>query len=261
MGFPYSRDWRSELSPPAKWANKGKWKEGRMKRFIIASLAVVAIFTVEAQAQIVFYSFNTNGFGGTIGTAAETNYVTTANIGSSISSFTNFNTGANSPLTILSSVSGSLNNHGFSAGNSVSQNGWNGNNSYFQFTLNASGYQNIVLEWTGNVSGTGPATNGLWYSSDGGSTFSLFSTFRAPDNNVTVGVETQDLSSVTALNNDALDVFRIYGTNTAGAAISAGGTMKIDNFSIDAIAVPEPSTMLLVAAGVFGMFAIRRRRS
>jgi hypothetical protein len=230
-----------------------------MKRFIIASLVAAAIFTVEAQAQIVFYSFNTNA---TLdGTSAQTNFVETANIGSSISSFTNFNTGVNSPVTILSSVSGNPNNHGFSAGNSISQNGWNGNNSFFQFTLNASGYQNIVLSWTGNVSGTGPATNGLWYSSDGGSTFSLFSTFRAPDNAVTVGIETQDLSSVTALNNDALDVFRIYGTNTAGAVIAAGGTMKIDNFTIDATAVPEPSTMLLVAAGVFGMFAIRRRRS
>jgi hypothetical protein len=232
-----------------------------MMRFLIASLAAVAILTAEAQAQttIVFYSFNTNGFSGTIGTAAETNYVTTANIGSSISSFTNFNTSVNSALTILSSVSGSPNNHGFPAGNSIGQNGWNGNSSFFQFTLDATGYQGIVLAWTGNVSGTGPATNNLFYSTDGGSSFSLFSTFRAPDNNVTVGAITQDLSSVTALNNNALDVFRIYGTNTAGNVINAAGTMKIDNFSIDV--VPEPSTMLLVGAGVLGMFAIRRRRS
>ncbi len=221
----------------------------------------MAILTAQAQAQIVFYSFNTNGFGGTINTAAETNYVTTANIGSSISQFSNFNTGAGSPLTILSSVAGNPNNHGFVAGNSISQNGWNGNNSYFQFTLDATGYQNLVLSWTGNVSGTGPATNGLWYSSDGGSSFSLFSTFRAADNTATVAIVSQDLSSVTALNNNALDIFRIYGTNVVGGTISAGGTEKIDNFTIDAVAVPEPSTMLLVGAGLFGMFAIRRRRS
>ena len=236
-----------------------------MKRVIIASLAALAILATQTQAQtnIVFYSFNTNGFTGTLFTPAFTNYVITANIGSSISSFTNVNTGGGfQTLTILSSVSTSPNNHGFSAGNSVSQNGWNGNNSYFQFTLDATGYQNLVLAWTGNVSGTGPATNGFWYSSDGGSTFNLFSTFRAPDNNATVGIVTQDLSSVTALNNNSLDVFRIYGTNIVnGGTISNSGTEKIDNFSIDAIAVPEPSTMLLVAAGVFGMFAIRRRRS
>jgi PEP-CTERM motif len=234
-----------------------------MKRVIIASLAAVAILTAQAQAQtnIVFYSFNVSPQA-PVTTAAGTNALITANIGSSISQFSNSSTsGSLSNLTILSSVGGNPNNRGFVAGNSISQNGWNGNNSYFQFTLDATGYQNLVLEWTGNVSSTGPATNGLWYSTDGGSTFTLFSTFRAPDNAVTVGIETQDLSSVTALNNDALDVFRIYGTNVVGGAIGASGTEKIDNFSIDAIAVPEPSTMLLVGAGVLGMFAIRRRRS
>ena len=39
-----------------------------MKRFIIASVvAVAAIFTVQAQAStIVFYSFNTNGYSGSL---------------------------------------------------------------------------------------------------------------------------------------------------------------------------------------------------
>src|SRR5579871_998502 len=128
-----------------------------MKRLILAGVVALAIFVAEAQAQIVFYSFNTNGFSGTPLTAAMTNYVITANIGSGISQFSNFNTGSGSPLAILSSVSGSPNNHGFPAGNSISQNGWNGNSSYFQFTLNATGYQDIVLAWTGNVSSTGPA--------------------------------------------------------------------------------------------------------
>ena len=233
----------------------------QMKRFLMAGVAAAVIFAAQAQATtIVFYSFNTNGFSGTMLTGAMTNYVTTANIGSSISTFGNFNTGSGSPLTILSSVSGSPNNHGFPAGNSISQNGWNGNASYFQFTLDATGYQNLVLAWTGNVSSTGPATNGLWYSSDGGSTYSLFSTFRAPDNGATVASVTEDLSSVTALNNNSLDVFRIYGTNVIGGTISAAGTMKIDNFSIDGTAVPEPSTIALIGFGLVGMMAIGRRR-
>ena len=59
------------------------------------------------------------------------------------------------------SVSGNPDNHGFSGGNSVSQNGWNGGNSYFQFTLDATSYQNLILTWTGNFSSTGPATNSL----------------------------------------------------------------------------------------------------
>jgi hypothetical protein len=231
-----------------------------MKKLLVASVVAVAIFAAQVKADtIVFYSFNTNDFSGTMLTPAMTNYVETANIGSGISSFSNFNP-AGTPLTILSSVSGSPNNHGFPAGNSVSQNDWTGNSSYFQFTLNATGYQDLVLAWTGNVSSTGPATNGLWYSSDGGATFALFSTFRAPDNNVTVGAVTQDLSSVSALDNNALDVFRIYGTNVVGGAIAAAGTMKIDNFSIDAIAIPEPSTIFLIGCGLVGILPIIRRR-
>ena len=122
------------------------------------------------------------------------NYVTTANIGPSISSFSFSNTQTAPLFMILSSVSASPNNHGFAAGNSVAMNGWDGNASYFQFTLNATGYQNLVLAWAGNVSGTGPTNMTLEYSSDGGATFNNFATFATPLNSST----TQDVSSVTA---------------------------------------------------------------
>lgn len=227
-----------------------------MKKFIMASLVAAAILATQARATtIVFYSFNTNGFaGGTTGLPASdfTNYVTTANTGSNITTFSNFN-GAGQPLTILSSVSGSPNNHGFPAGNSVSQNAWNGNASYFQFTLDATGYQNLVLAWAGNRSSTGPTNLVLRYSSDGGSTFSDFATFAAPSNSSV----TQDLTSVTSLNNNSIDVFRIVGVDVGAAA----GTIKIDNFSIDATAIPEPSTVMLVGIGFAGMLALRRRRA
>ncbi|HXI83073.1 MAG TPA: PEP-CTERM sorting domain-containing protein [Verrucomicrobiae bacterium] len=225
-----------------------------MKRVIIASLVAMGIFTAEAQAltNIVFYSFNTNGFVGVDQSTAMTNYLQVANIGSGISSFSFSNSQATPLLTILSSVTASPNNHGFPAGNSVGMNGWNGGASYFQFTLNATGFQGLVLAWAGNRSSTGPTNVVLQYSSDGGATFNNFNTFAAPAN---VGT-TQDVSAVTALDNNALDVFRIVGVDAAAA-----GTLKIDNFSIEATAVPEPSTMLLVGVGVLGMFAIRRRRS
>lgn len=227
-----------------------------MKRFITASLVAAAMLVAQAQAQtsIVFYSFNTNGFGGTIGSAAYTNYVTTANIGSGISSFSYSNSQATTVLSLLSSVSGNPNNHGFPAGNSVSLNGWNGGASYFQFTLDATGYQNLVLSWAGNRSGSGPTNLVLRYSSDGGSTFTDFTTI--PSNNLVNYSTTQDLSSVTSLNNNSLDVFRLVGVDAA-----AGGTLKIDNFTIDGTAIPEPSTVMLVGAGLLGLFAIRRRRS
>lgn len=225
-----------------------------MKKFITASLVAVAILTAQAQAQttIVFYSFNTNAL--LDGTSAQTNFVTTANIGSAISSFSYSNSQVTPVLTILSSVTASPNNHGFSAGNSVGMNGWNGGASYFQFTLDSTGYQGLILAWAGNRSGTGPTNITVRYSSTGvGGTFTDFSNFTAPANTAT----TQNLSSVTALDNNPNVVFRIVGVDAAAA-----GTLKIDNFSIDAVSViPEPSTVMLVGAGLLGMLAIRRRRS
>src|SRR5205823_3395218 len=146
--------------------HKVNGERGQMKRFIIASLAAVAILTARAQEQtnIVFYSFNTNGFGGTLGSTAMTNYVETANIGSSISSFTFSNSQATPLLTILSSVSGGGNTHGFPSGNSVGMNGWNGGASYFQFTVDATGFQNLVVAWAGNRSSTGPTNLLFEYS-------------------------------------------------------------------------------------------------
>jgi hypothetical protein len=230
----------------------------QMKKFLIASVLATTILVAQVQAQsltIAFYAFNTNGYTGTLVPldAAGTNYVETANIGSGISSFSNFNT-AGTPLTILSSVTGNPNNHGFVSGNSISQNNWDGS-GYFQFTLDSTGYQNIVLSWTANVSSTGPANTTLRYSTTGvGGTFTDFATFATPKNTAV----TQDLSLVTALNNNSTVVFRLVGVN---ASNTASGTMKIDNFAIEAIAIPEPSTVFLVGMSLAGLLAIRRRRS
>lgn len=217
-----------------------------MKKFLIASMAAVVILAAQAKAQtgIVFYSFNDQ---------SSSNALITATVGSGISAFSNFNTAGN-PFTILSSVSGNPNNRGFSAGNSVSQNAWNGDGSYFQFTLDSTGYQDIILTWGENSSGTGPHSAKLQYSSTGvGGSFTDFATFAAPNNSAML----QDLTSVSAINNNSDVVFRLVGLGTT----SNGGTWKIDNFNIDATAVPEPSTVMLVGASLVGLLALRRRRS
>lgn len=228
-----------------------------MKKFFIASMAAVVVFAAQAKADnILFYSFNTNGFAGGVSQLPAntfTNYVTTANVDvNGGSTFSSFNS-AGSALTLLSSVTGNPNNHGFPAGNSISQNNWIGDASYFQFTVNATGYQNLIVGWAGNRSSTGPTNMVLRYSGDGGANFADVATFAALTN---VGTNF-DLSSFTTLNGNAGDVFRLVGLNAGAAA----GTIKIDNFSIDATAVPEPSTVMLVVGGLVGMMAMRRRRS
>jgi hypothetical protein len=217
-----------------------------MKRILIASVVAVVVLVAQARAQtgIVFYSFNDT---------SSTGAVITATVGSGLSTFSNFNSAGN-PISILSSVSGNPNNRGFSAGNSVSQNGWDGDASYFQFTLDSTGYQDIILSWGENRSSTGPNEWTIRYSSNGGGLFTDFSTIALPANSA-VSV---DLTSVTAINNNPDVIFRLVGIG----ASAAGGTAKIDNFNIDATAViPEPSTVVLVGAGLVGLLALRRRRS
>ena len=151
-------------------------------------------------------------------------------------------------------MTGNPNNHGFASGNSISQNAWNGDASYFQFTLDSTGYQNIIVSWAENSSGTGPHNAKLQYSTTGvGGTFTDFATFAAPNNSANV----QDLSSIAALNNNSTVAFRIVGLGTTSNA----GTMKIDNLAVDAVVIPEPSTVFLVGMSLAGLLAIRRRRS
>jgi hypothetical protein len=226
-----------------------------MKKFLVASIAAAAILVAQAKADtILFYSFNTNGYTGSLAiplSAAVTSYVETANIDlNGGSAFSNFNS-AGSPLTILSSVSGNPLNHGFSAGNSISQNNWLADGTaYFQFTLNATGYQNLVLSWAENRSSTGPTSIDVQYSTTGvGGTFSDFGAIAVGSN---LGL-TEDMSSILTLNNNANDVFRLYGVGASAAA----GTLKIDNFAVDTI--PEPSTMTLIGFGLVGLVAFGRR--
>jgi len=218
--------------------------------------AAVAFAAAQASADsIVFYSFNTNGFvSGNV-----TSYVSTANIGSSISSFSTFHTNTAATPTILSGISlNNSNGMGVAAvsGNSVSQNGWDSTSAFFQFTLNSTGWENLVLSWASNKSSTGPTNMVLQYSSNGGGAFSDFGSFLQTANSA---VFTADLSAVSEIENNSGTVFRFVAQAPLGVI---AGTWKIDNFTIDATAViPEPSTVLLVGAGLAGLLAIRRRRS
>jgi len=216
-----------------------------MKRSLLASVVVAVIPSAQAHAQgilLAFYSFNDT---------SSTQAVMTATVGSAISSFTNFNA-AGSPIAILTSISGNPNNHGFPAGNSVAQNAWLGDSSYFQFTLDATGYSYIALSWAGNVSSTGPTNIVLRYSTTGvGGVFTDFATFATPKNYAI----TQDLSVVLSINNNPNVVFRLVGLN----ARAATGTAKIDNFAIESWMIPEPSTVVLVVIGFACLMALRRR--
>jgi len=207
-----------------------------MKKFALCVCGIAAAFALAAQASadvLAYYSF--------------TNATIVADTGSGISAMTWSSTGTS--YTFLSGLTQNA-QPGFVAGNAFSQNGWVGDASYFQFTLDTTGYSAIGFSYAANRSSTGPATTSFQYSSNGGSTWTEFSTFATPSN----AAQILDLSGISALDNNASVQFRIIGIGSTAAT----GTMKIDNVLMTGI-IPEPSTILLVGAGLLGLLALRRR--
>jgi PEP-CTERM motif len=148
---------------------------------------------------------------------------------------------------------------------SESANGWSVGD-YWQFQTSTLGFNNIEVAWDQAGSGTGPRDFLLQYSTDN-------VTYTTIGGTRTVALSAWTTSSVQpasflesgfagALNNQTTVFFRLVDNSTtsiAGATVGTGGTDRVDNFTV--IAVPEPSTVLLVGAGLIGMLAMRRRRS
>ena len=128
---------------------------------------------------------------------------------------------------------------------------------YFQFNLGTVGYSGIGLSFDQTSSGTGPRDFSLQYSTDG-TTFTPFASYAVLANaspnpawNATTAsslyTQNFDLSGVTSLNNAASIYFRLVNTSTvsaAGGTVAAGGTDRVDNFTV--YVVPEPGSLLAV---------------
>ena len=148
---------------------------------------------------------------------------------------------------------------------SFSANGWSVGD-YFQFSTSTLGSSGVQVGWDQTGSNTGPRDFQLSYSLDGGSTFTVPGStyslaFFSWIATATLGNnESQTFGG--AIDNQASVIFRISDMSTTsinGGAIGVAGTDRVDNFTV--FAVPEPSTVALVGAGLIGMLAMRRRRS
>ncbi len=135
------------------------------------------------------------------------------------------------------------------------------NNSSFQFRFNTLSYENAVLTFANQRSGTA-GTVGLQvsYSTDN-NIFTNFGTAFDPTN--ANSTRTFDFSSIDALDNQA-NVYLRFGITGLAANNS---TIAFDNIQVNASAittapVPEPSTIALFVIGLGGMgFAMRRKKS
>lgn len=132
----------------------------------------------------------------------------------------------------------------------------NANNGRFiNLSVSTVGYGNIVISFATQGTGTGFNSNQLQYSTDG----VVFLNFGAPYvPAVSYGLVTFDLSSISELNDNPNAAFRIV----FNGATSSSGNNRIDNVVVEGqgLALPEPSSIVLLTLGLGGTVVKRFRR-
>ncbi len=141
---------------------------------------------------------------------------------------------------------------------SFSSNNWSVGN-YYQFSTSTTGFTGISVSWDQTGSATGPRDFKLAYSTDG-TTFTDFgSAYSLPSPAVSwssgsTSLATKfssDLSSITALDNQANVYFRLIDTSTFsinGGTVGTGGTGRVDNFTVRGTGDPAPYVASTVPA-------------
>jgi PEP-CTERM motif len=177
--------------------------------------------------------------------------------------------GSHAGSTVYSAPAGNSSTHSFSS------TAWNVGD-YYQFQVSTTGFAQVQLSWDQTSSNTGPRDFVLQYSTNGttfspfGSTFAVLANANpntpwtsipgTPNPAYTI---TENLSSLTTLNNAATVYFRITDNSTVsanGGAVGLGGTDRVDNFTVTATGVPEPGSIVLAALGAVGLLMALRRR-
>lgn len=216
-----------------------------------------------AQAQTIdYYNFNN---GQTSGTALATPVTHATNSGggsgpTNSAITTNFPT----PSTNFEVLSGTTINaqNGDVAGNSLAVLGGTGattggtggnNGDYITLATNTTGYSNIALSFATQRTTTGFNSDQLQYSTDG-TTFTNFGAAYTPA--TAFALQSFDLSSITALNNDPNAAFRIIFNGATGSS----GNNRIDNIVLSATPAPPGIVSAGIGFGVTGLGALLRRR-
>ncbi|NLT68048.1 MAG: PEP-CTERM sorting domain-containing protein [Acidobacteria bacterium] len=125
--------------------------------------------------------------------------------------------------------------------------------------VNTEGFETIDVSLAGIRTATGFNNNEFMYTVDSGVSWTDFGTY---DPGTSFGLQAFDLSGIPALNNNPYAGFRIV----FWGATSSSGNNRIDNLVVSGAQtalppapVPEPSTIVLTAAGMVGLFLRLRR--
>ncbi len=219
-----------------------------MKKILLTLTAIAATaFAAQAQTTIANWTFEPDPLPVNVTNSAIGPFSATVGAGSVTGLHASNNTAWSSPA-------------GNGSSNSLSVNSWT-SGDYFQFQFSTLAFSNIAITWSQTRSGTGPTNFSLRYSTDGTSftSFTNYSVAQVTWSNSAINITSvfsSDLSSITALNEQADVYLRLVSEQTA----ASGGTGRIDDITITG--VPEPSTyaMLALAGAGFAGYVIRLRR-
>lgn len=140
---------------------------------------------------------------------------------------------------------------------------------YYQFQVDATGYEEISITWDQTSSSTGPRDFDLQWSTDG-INFTTITAYQPlvngapnPPWNATTSspLYTNSVTGPGNLDGQATVYFRLtQTTNIAenGGTVAGTGTDRVDNIIIEGSPVPTPGSFALLGLG--GLVAMRRRR-
>jgi hypothetical protein len=146
--------------------------------------------------------------------------------------------------------------------NSLSSNGW-AIGDYYQFEVSLAGFQNGTITWDQNRSSTGPSDFKVSVSTDGTNFTDVFN-YVVPQvtwTSATPVPSTFGPQSLGVATNNASTVFvRLVATSNPTGTTPLNGTNRVDNIIVDAEAIPEPATMMVLGLGLAAAAARRKRK-
>jgi hypothetical protein len=145
------------------------------------------------------------------------------------------------------------------AGQALRLSGNANNGKNLTWMVNTAGFESIDVSFATQRTSTGFKSNQFQYSFDSGASWLNFGDFFIPG--TSFGLQSYDLSGVPMLNNNPVAGFRIM----FGGASGASGNNRIDNLVVAgtpivppiSTTVPEPSTIILMGAGIVCIFLTR----